>query len=113
LRTRAAFLLELALHLGECHDLFLQGGTKFLDLLGILLGLGLPGSRPFEGHTILQELGLCLGKGRPLLCQHDLNLNKGITRLLQLVARRRQCLLLHLEHGLHLLSLLGLLCWVV
>jgi hypothetical protein len=64
----------------ECHDLFLQGSTQFLDLMGLLLNLGLAGPHPLD--TILQELGLRLGKGRPLLHQCGLSLSKGVIHLL-------------------------------
>ena len=69
LLTRAPLLAELILHRGERRDLLLQISAQLFGLLGLLLGLSLPGSRPLEGGAVLLELGLRLDEGSLFLRQ--------------------------------------------
>jgi hypothetical protein len=61
LLTRGSLLTELLLHRGERSTLAHQGRPKPLGLLGLLLGLTLPGLRPLEGRAVLLELGASRG----------------------------------------------------
>jgi hypothetical protein len=73
---RGSLLTELLLRRGERGSLARQGRPQPLDLLGLLLGLTLPGPRPLEGRAVLLELGASRG---------DLGLPRRRNR-----ARRRQ-----------------------
>jgi hypothetical protein len=62
-------LTELLLRRGERGSLVRQGRPQPLGLLGLLLGLTLPGSRPLEGRVVLLELGTSGGDlGLPRRC---------------------------------------------
>ena len=69
LLTRAPLLAKLILHRGERRDLLLQISAQLLGLLGLLLGLSLPGPRPLEGGAVLLELGLRRDEGSLFLRQ--------------------------------------------
>jgi hypothetical protein len=51
------FLTELLLRCGERLGLARQGSPQPVRLLGLLLGLALPGPRSLEGRVVLLELG--------------------------------------------------------
>jgi hypothetical protein len=57
LLARRPFLTELLLHRDERGSLARQGRPQPLRLLGLFLGLALPGPRPLEGRAVLLELG--------------------------------------------------------
>jgi hypothetical protein len=61
LLTRSSLLTELLLRRGERGSLACQGCPQPLGLLGLLLGLTLPGPHPLEGRTVLLELGASRG----------------------------------------------------
>jgi hypothetical protein len=57
----------LLLRRGKRGGLVCQGGPQPLGLIGLLLGLTLPGPRPLEGRTVLLKLGTSRGHlGHPL-----------------------------------------------
>jgi hypothetical protein len=92
--TRAPLLATLLLHRSKRGDLLLQVSTQPLSLLGLLLGLSLPGLCPLEGGAVLLKLGLRRGEGGLLLLHCGLHLSQGGARLLQVAIHRRQCLVL-------------------
>jgi hypothetical protein len=57
LLARRSFLTELLLHRSERVGLARQGRPQPLRLLGLFLGLDLPGPHPLEGRAVLLELG--------------------------------------------------------
>jgi hypothetical protein len=61
LLTRGSLLTELLLRRGERGSLARQGRPQPLGLLGLLLGLTLPGPHPLEGRAVLLELGASRG----------------------------------------------------
>jgi hypothetical protein len=61
LLARGSLLTELLLLRGERGSLVHQGRPQPLGLLGLLLGLTLPGPRALEGRAVLLELGTSRG----------------------------------------------------
>jgi hypothetical protein len=57
LMASGPFLTELLLRRGECGGLARQRRPQPLRLLGLLLGLALPGPRPLKGCAVLLERG--------------------------------------------------------
>jgi hypothetical protein len=82
LLTRTPLLTKLLLHRSERSGFLLQVSSQPLSLLGLLLGLSLPGLCPLEGGVILLKLGLRRGKGCLLLYNHGLHLGQSGVRLL-------------------------------
>jgi hypothetical protein len=80
---RVPVLAKLLLHRSERGDLLLQVSPQPLGLLGLLLGLSLPGPCPLEGGAVLLKLGLRRGEGGLLLRHCVLHLGQGGTRLLE------------------------------
>jgi hypothetical protein len=91
LLARALLLEELVPHRSKRGDLIRQISPQPLDLLGFLLGLGLPGPCSLEGGAILLELSLRRGEGRLSLCRCGLRLSQGCTCLLQCLVPLQEC----------------------
>jgi hypothetical protein len=97
LLARALLLTELLPHHGKRGGLVCQIGPQPLGLLGILLSLALPRSRPLEGGAVLLELGLRRSEHSLPLHRHYLHRGQVLARLQQRLVSCQECGLHHVD----------------